>query len=140
MLLMPVDPKIFEKEITTEEALSLIADLYSKAIVANVFKNVEDVVKMTQAIELIKNKLKTEQPHEKTKQDVHPKKVTGSRKFLVEDKGNYVSMLNYYKEKYQGTSIWKENVNSHWVCSALVKIGYVKIEEPSRTVLIPPTK
>jgi hypothetical protein len=140
MILLNLDPKLLEKEITTEEALSLIALLYSKAIGANIFNNVEDVVRMTQAIELIKNKLKTEHPEEKMQHDGIPKKVTGSRKFLVQIDGNYVSMLNYFNTKYKGSSIWKASINSHYACSALVKIGYIKIEEPSRTVLIPPTK
>jgi hypothetical protein len=140
MLLMNIKPDIIEKDITTEEAMSLIADLYSKALSANLFSNVEEVIRITQAIELIKSKLKTEPQKVTIQQGVVPNKVNGSRKFLVQVDGNYVSMLNYFNTKYKGTSIWKENINSHWACSALVKIGYVKIEEPSRTVLIPPTK
>jgi hypothetical protein len=139
-MLLLMDPKLLEKEITTKEALSLIAELYSKAIGASLFNNVEDVVRMTQAIEFIKIKLKTEHPEEKMQNDVIPKKVMGSRKFLVQVDGNYVSMLNYFNTMYKGSSIWKAGINSHYACSALVKIGYVKIEEPSRTVLIPPTK
>ena len=140
MLLLNLDPKLLEKEITTEEAINLIAELFSKAISANIFNNVEDVVIMTRAIDLIKTKLKMEHTEEKIQNNVNPKRSSGSRKFLVQVDGNYVSMLNYFNTKYKGSSIWKAGINSHYACSALVKIGYVKIEEPSRTVLIPPTK
>jgi len=140
MILLDLDPKLLQKEISTEEATSLIAELFSKAISANIFNSVEDVVRMTLAIDLIKNKLKREHPEEKIQNNINPRRVTGSRKFLVQVDGNYKSMLKYFKENYEGSSIWKAGINSHYACSALVKIGYVKIEEPSRTVLIPPTK
>jgi hypothetical protein len=140
MILLDLDPKLLEKEISTEEATSLVAELFSKAISANIFNSVEDVVRMTRAIDLIKNKLKMEHPEEKIQNNVNPKRASGSRKFLVQVDGNYASMLYYFNRKYNGSSIWKAGMNSHSACSALVKIGYVKIEEPSRTVLIPPTK
>jgi len=148
MLLLNIDPQLFTKEISTTEAMETIRALYEKAYSSNCL-TAEDIIISTRSMDLIKNKLIMHGEISNIFVDQSKKEIletqtntnidSARKKFLVQlPNGEIMSMLKYYVNNHNYKN--KTEKNSHAVCSELIKMGYIKREEPQRILLIPPVK
>jgi hypothetical protein len=145
MLNSNFDTHLFTQEISSELALNSIIKLYDKALKSQILST-EEIVLTMRSIDFLRNKLNNQgELITNTTKNVenvdksHPKPNFGSRKFLVQDaNGGLIPMRKYYVNNYNDKM--QTEKNSHAVCSELVKLGYIKIEEPSRTLLVQPKK
>lgn len=145
MLNSNFDTNLFTQEISSELALNSIIKLYDKALQSQILST-EEIVLTMRSIDFLRNKLNS---HGEIRTNLmknidnveksNPNTYLGSRKFIVQESdGGLVPMRKYYVDNHNNKKPTEKN--SHAVCSELVKLGYVKIEEPSRTVLVQPSK
>ena len=145
MFFLNLDPNLLTQEINSNIALNSIISLYDKALKSQILSSEEIVITM-RSIDFLRNKLNNQgelitntikNVENVEKSNTNPN--FGSRKFLVQDaNGGLIPMRKYYVNNYNDKM--QTEKNSHAVCSELVKLGYIKIEEPSRTLLIQPKK